>query len=160
MMNKKMTQKQYEELLNLLIDMSRDYERFSSSGKVTYDKICKLLDSGSNNEVVKNNTDIPDKEHNISNKEDKKIIIPDGENKQVTAGVLALLLGWLGIHKFYLGYTTQGILTLVVFLFGWILLFIPNFVIAVISLAEGIIYLTKSEEDFYINYVQNQKTWF
>tara|TARA_X000000368_G_scaffold108454_1_gene84269 strand:+ start:1945 stop:2424 length:480 start_codon:yes stop_codon:yes gene_type:complete len=159
-MNRKMTQKQYEELLNLLIDMSRDYERFSSSGKVTYDKICKLLDSDSNNEVGGNNADIPDKEYNVPNKEDKKIIIPDGENKQVAAGVLALCLGWFGIHKFYLGYTKQGVLTLVAFLFGWILLFIPNIMIAVISLAEGIIYLTKSEEDFYIEYVQKQKTWF
>ena len=107
----------------------------------------------SNNEVAKNNIDTQDKE-------EKKIIIPHGENKQVAAGVLALLLGGLGVHKFYLGYTKQGILTLVVFLLGWILLFIPNLIVAVISIAEGIIYLTKSEEEFYREYVQNQKTWF
>jgi TM2 domain-containing membrane protein YozV len=29
------------------------------------------------------------------------------ENKKVLAGVLALLLGYLGIHKFILGYTKK-----------------------------------------------------
>ena len=33
---------------------------------------------------------------------------------KVTAGLLALFLGGLGIHKFYLGYTTEGIIILLV----------------------------------------------
>ena len=89
------------------------------------------------------------------------IAIPhDTNEKKITAGVIALCLGGLGIHKFYLGYTTQGIITLLVFLFGWVLLFIPNLILAGISLAEGIIYLTKTDEDFHRDYVQNQKHWF
>ena len=35
------------------------------------------------------------------------------ENKKVIAGVLGIVLGWLGAHKFYLGYTTPGIIQLV-----------------------------------------------
>ena len=58
---------------------------------------------------------------------------------KVTAGVLALLLGGLGVHKFYLGQTGAGIVYL---LFCWTL--IP----ALIALIEGIIYLTQSEQEF------------
>jgi hypothetical protein len=42
-MDKKITQKQFEELLKLVDLMGWDYDRFSNSGKETYDKICKLL---------------------------------------------------------------------------------------------------------------------
>ena len=96
---------------------------------------------------------------NLQNNTINNIVIPDNENKKIAAGVLALLLGGLGAHKFYLGYTTQGILTLLIFLFGWILFFIPWFIIWAISLAEGIIYLTKTDEDFHRDYVQNKKPW-
>jgi TM2 domain-containing membrane protein YozV len=58
---------------------------------------------------------------------------------KTTAGVFALVLGGLGIHKFYLGQTAAGILYL---LFCWT--FIPAF----IAFIEGIIYLTMSEETF------------
>jgi TM2 domain-containing membrane protein YozV len=39
------------------------------------------------------------------------------ENKKVLAGVLALLLGYLGIHKFILGYTKEGIIQIVITLY-------------------------------------------
>jgi TM2 domain-containing membrane protein YozV len=67
----------------------------------------------------------------------------EGKNK-TTAGILALLLGGLGAHKFYLGKTGMGILYLV---FCWTL--VP----AVIALVEGILYLTSSEEEFLRKYV-------
>ncbi len=40
---KKVTQKQFEELLKLLDDLGWDYDRFSNSGQETYDEICKIL---------------------------------------------------------------------------------------------------------------------
>lgn len=58
---------------------------------------------------------------------------------KTTAGVFALVLGGLGIHKFYLGQTAAGILYL---LFCWT--FIPAF----IAFIEGIIFLTMSDEAF------------
>src|SRR5258705_13585075 len=37
-----------------------------------------------------------------------------GADKKITAGICAILVGWLGVHKFILGYTTEGIIQLVV----------------------------------------------
>jgi len=58
---------------------------------------------------------------------------------KVVAGVLAILLGGLGVHKFYLGKLGQGVLYL---LFSWT--GIPS----IIGLIEGILYLFKSDEEF------------
>ena len=40
--------------------------------------------------------------------------LEEAHNKKIVAGILGILLGGLGIHKFYLGYTTAGIIMLVV----------------------------------------------
>ena len=76
---------------------------------------------------------------------------------KLVAGLLAIFLGTLGIHKFYLGYTKSGVIMLLVSLltFG-----IGAAVMAVIALIEGILYLTKSDAEFYQTYVQNKKEWF
>jgi TM2 domain-containing membrane protein YozV len=62
---------------------------------------------------------------------------------KTTAGILALLLGGLGAHKFYLGRIVQGLLYLV---FCW------TFIPALISLIEGIWYLTMSDADFNLRF--------
>jgi TM2 domain-containing membrane protein YozV len=74
------------------------------------------------------------------------------ENKKVLAGVLALLLGYLGIHKFILGYTKEGIIQIVIISILRISRIIP--------FVEGIIYLTKSDEEFYNTYQVGRKGWF
>jgi TM2 domain-containing membrane protein YozV len=61
-----------------------------------------------------------------------------GKSK-ATAGILGILLGDFGAHKFYLGETGMGILYLVFF---WT--FIPG----LIGLIEGIMYLTMTDDDF------------
>jgi TM2 domain-containing membrane protein YozV len=58
---------------------------------------------------------------------------------KTTAGIFALMLGGLGIHKFYLGQTAAGIVYL---LFCW------TFIPALISFVEGILFLTMSDETF------------
>lgn len=73
------------------------------------------------------------------------------ENKKLVAGILAILLGSLGIHKFYLGYTKEGVIQLVLGLFG---------IGGLIGLIEGIIYLAKTDEDFYQTYQVGSRTWF
>lgn len=83
-----------------------------------------------------------------------------GEKNKIVAGLLALFLGGLGIHKFYLGYTTQGIIMAVASVFGFILLFIPTLIIAVVAFIEAIIYLTRSDDAFYETYEKGRKTWF
>ena len=37
-----------------------------------------------------------------------------GEKSKLTAGLLGIFLGALGIHKFYLGYTKEAVIMLVV----------------------------------------------
>jgi len=80
-----------------------------------------------------------------------------GADKKIVAGILAILLGALGIHKFVLGYTTAGIIMLLVTVltFGF-----GGLIMAVIGLIEGILYLTKSDEEFVATYIQGQKAWF
>lgn len=80
-----------------------------------------------------------------------------GAEKKVVAGVLAILLGTLGIHKFYLGYNTAGIIMLLVTVLtcGF-----AGVIIWIIALIEGITYLTKSDEDFVATYVTGRKEWF
>ena len=82
------------------------------------------------------------------------------EKSKIVAGLLAIFLGGLGIHKFYLGYTKTGIIFLLIGVLGFILLLIPTVIISIIALIEGIIYLTKSDESFDNTYVQNEKKWF
>ena len=77
---------------------------------------------------------------------------PAGAEKKMVAGILAILIGWLGVHKFYLGYTTAGIIQIILSLFCGIG--------GIIGIIEGIIYLTKSDEDFVQTYIQNERTWF
>lgn len=80
-----------------------------------------------------------------------------GAEKKVAAGILGILLGGLGIHKFVLGYTGAGITMLLVTI---LTLGIGGVVMGLIGLIEGIIYLTKTDEDFVEIYVNNKKSWF
>jgi len=87
------------------------------------------------------------------------------DNKKMLAGLLAILLGIFGVHKFILGYNKEGIIMLSIFLIsipltciviGAFTMYIP----AIIGLIEGIIYLTKSDEEFYQTYQLGKKPWF
>lgn len=87
------------------------------------------------------------------------------EKSNVVAGLLALFLGPLGIHKFYLGYNTEGIILLVGWVMSWVLLivligFFGLMAIGIICLVEAIIYLTKSPADFQATYVEGRRPWF
>jgi TM2 domain-containing membrane protein YozV len=80
-----------------------------------------------------------------------------GADKKVLAGVLGIVVGAFGIHKFILGYTTEGIIMLLTtVLTCGILAIVPS----VIGIVEGIIYLTKSDEEFVRTYLQAKKGWF
>tara|TARA_R110002124_G_scaffold144238_2_gene309225 strand:- start:3262 stop:3543 length:282 start_codon:yes stop_codon:yes gene_type:complete len=79
------------------------------------------------------------------------------ESKRVISGILGILLGALGIHKFILGYTTEGIVML---LLSVLTCGIGAWFMGIIGLIEGIIYLTKSDEEFIQVYQVNKKGWF
>jgi TM2 domain-containing membrane protein YozV len=80
---------------------------------------------------------------------------PDA-SKKVSAGVCGILLGALGIHKFILGYTTEGTIMLLVSL---LTCGIGATVMAIIGLIEGISYLSKTDADFVNTYITNKKGW-
>ena len=86
------------------------------------------------------------------------------DKNKLAAGLLAIFLGGLGIHKFYLGFTGPGLVYLLINTVGmaitWILLFIPNIILGVLAFIEGIIYLTKTDEEFEQLYVVEKKQWF
>ena len=82
----------------------------------------------------------------------------EGKEK-IVAGLLAILVGGLGIHKFYLGYRNAGIIHLVIFFAGMIPLFLGTVAISLFALAEGIIYLIKSDEEFERTYIIGRKEW-
>jgi TM2 domain-containing membrane protein YozV len=75
------------------------------------------------------------------------------ENKKIVAGVLALLFGSLGIHKFILGYTKEGLIQIGISI-------VTCGIAGIIGFIEGIIYLTKSDEEFYQTYQVGKKGWF
>lgn len=84
-----------------------------------------------------------------------------GAEKKTVAGICAILIGGLGVHKFILGYTTQGIIMLLATVVGSFLTCgISGLVMWVIALVEGISYLTKTDQDFVNTYILNKKGWF
>lgn len=103
----------------------------------------KFLTSNLNLKPQKEN--IPSMENNA---------VQDFMNKpkeKLVAGLLAIFLGWLGIHKFYLGYNKAGIIQLIISFFCGIG--------GILGLIEGILYLTKSDEEFQKIYVEGKKEW-
>lgn len=90
-----------------------------------------------------------------------------GAEKKLVAGLCGILVGGLGVHKFILGYQQEGFIYLGMLGVGLILTFIScgilGFVLiipGIMGLIEGIIYLTKSDEDFVNTYIINKKPWF
>lgn len=78
---------------------------------------------------------------------------PAGADKKVLAGVLGILLGGLGLHRFVLGDTKGGLIRLAISL-------VTCGAGSVIGLVEGIIYLTKSDDEFVRIYIEEGKEWF
>ena len=84
-----------------------------------------------------------------------------GANKKMAAGICGILLGGFGVHKFILGYNTEGIIMLAAWIVGMFLTCgIASIAVGIVGLIEGIIYLTKSDEEFVRTYLQNKQTWF
>ncbi len=80
-------------------------------------------------------------------------------SQRTTCGVVALAtgllgFGWLGIHKFIMGKTNPGIITIVASLLTC------GIYGTVVSIIEGVVYLTKSDEDWYHTYIVGGKDWF
>lgn len=81
---------------------------------------------------------------------------PRASNK-IPAGICAILLGGLGVHKFILGYTGAGLITLLLLIVTCGVLW-P--VLHIIGIIEGILYLCKSDDEFVRIYVDGRQEWF
>ena len=75
------------------------------------------------------------------------------KDKKLVAGLLGIFLGGLGVHKFYLGYTKEGVIQLIISV-------ATCGVLSILGLIEGILYLTKSDDEFVATYVVGRKGWF
>ena len=85
----------------------------------------------------------------------------DVHSKRTSIAIIAIVLafflvGWIGIHKFMLGFNKAGLISLLVTIltFG-----LAGVVFNILSLVEGIIYLTKTDEEFYQLYIVQKKEW-
>lgn len=86
----------------------------------------------------------------------KDAVSNDGERREcdrMIAALLAIFLGFLGIHKFYMGQSKIGVIYIIVGVVtcGW------GFVVTgIIGLIEGISYLSCTENEFRGKYFENQ----
>ncbi|AYZ34673.1 TM2 domain-containing protein [Chryseobacterium indologenes] len=78
--------------------------------------------------------------------------IPYRSEKKLPAALLGILVGWLALNKFYLGYTKEGIIQLV-------LNIVTCGIASVIPFIEGILYLFMTDKQFDDTYVYGRKGW-
>jgi len=92
-----------------------------------------------------------------------------GADKKILAGILGIVLGGFGVHKFILGYQQEGIILAIIGGVGLMTSWVPFLgcitifgimATSIIGLIEGIIYLTKSDQEFVDTYITNKKPWF
>jgi TM2 domain-containing membrane protein YozV len=76
-------------------------------------------------------------------------------DKKLVAGLCGIFLGTFGVHKFILGYTTAGVIMLCLSMTC-----VGAPIMHIIGLIEGIMYLSKSDDQFFQEYMVNRKEWF
>ncbi len=88
-----------------------------------------------------------------SNQGGAPVYSQEQKSKKVIADILGILLGGFGVHKFFLGYTKEGVIQIVI-------TFVTCGIGSLVGLVEGILYLTKSDDEFVATYVVGRKPWF
>lgn len=90
----------------------------------------------------------------------KETFSNSSENKKILAGIIAIIFGWIGIHKFLLGYNKEGVILLVLGVLGFFTCGVTSAISGIIGLIEGVVYLTKTDYEFYNTYQVGYKAWF
>lgn len=80
-------------------------------------------------------------------------IPPNVNSTKILCGIMGILFGGLGVHRFILGDVSGGIIRILITL-------VTCGIGSLIGLIEGIIYLTKTDPDFYWTYMVGKKAWF
>ena len=116
--------------------------------------------------------DDDDEEEDRPRKKKRSGRVANMDSKRMPAALLALFLGGFGAHKFYLGYTTPGLVMLVITLLGYIggctgffcLFTLPLFLVPLLTggvgFIEFIIYLSRDDDKFIETYQINRQEWF
>ena len=74
---------------------------------------------------------------------------PSGKSRGI-AGLLAILMGWCGLHYFYIGKTNAGVLFLMVAILSCGIL---ASITTIISIIQGVLFFTSTQEEFERNWV-------
>ena len=83
------------------------------------------------------------------------------KSKRTTAGILGIFFGFLGVHKFILGYTAEGFVLLGISVIGGIITCGLSIIVTdIIGIIEVIIILSKSAEEFKRTYLDKKTGWF
>ena len=83
------------------------------------------------------------------------------KSKRTTTGIVGIFLGFLGVHKFMLGYNAEGFILLAISVVGGIITCGFSIIITdIIGIIEGIIILTKTPEEFKRLYIDKKTGWF
>ena len=69
---------------------------------------------------------------------------PSGKSRGI-AGLLAILMGWCGLHYFYIGKTSAGVLFLLIALLSCGILGTVTFIVSVI---QGVLFFTVTQQEF------------
>tara|TARA_B100000579_G_C22526073_1_gene708485 strand:- start:284 stop:727 length:444 start_codon:yes stop_codon:yes gene_type:complete len=87
--------------------------------------------------------------------------IDEFKSKRTSVGILGIIFGWLGVHKFMLGYTTEGFILLAISIIGGIITCGFSIIITdIIGIIEGIMILNKTPKQFKETYVDKKTKWF
>ena len=86
---------------------------------------------------------------------------PSHATKQILAGYSGIIFGALGIHKFILGYSLEGVVMVTISVAGLFFAYgLPCVVMQFVGLVEGMIYLNKSHDEFVDTYFIHKQGWF
>jgi len=76
---------------------------------------------------------------------------PSGKSRGV-AGLLAILMGWCGLHYFYIGKTSAGVLFLLIAILSCGIL---ATVTSIVSIIQGVLFFTSTQEEFELKWVNS-----
>ena len=76
---------------------------------------------------------------------------PSGKSRGI-AGLLAILMGWCGLHYFYIGKTNAGILFLLIAILSCGVL---ATVTTIVSIIQGVLFFTSTQEEFESRWVNS-----